>query len=513
LRPLDGTGDFYTSVDVISRFVHEDVLDVMVLVEVKNSAIKFEKEKHGLVGRMRLEVRLSSLDGEVVTRTRHVHTAPLGISETGSSLQFQVFGVLLRDVPFRAGRIDCVVFDANRHKRGAMNSIRKKGASSEASSAWAAPATPRPAAGVLLEEPLYLLQAPLAGWKPDVDAALDEDSDWLHDYAHPSRRYGLEQDHLQIYQPVWPPVSGLDREGGPAGLRVEVSSLDMDYVLRDTVYFDATGREALALGHPAGLFYSLDVNILPEGAYHLSTAPLGAEGAGSVTRFDVIWRLAALARPQELVLGEGRTVLDGRELTVFLGESPAEQQKMLAEFWDGLNPDRTALSNPVHLNFQNRLAYVQRFLGGFDEFGAKDDRGEVFLVLGAPDEIQRESMPMNFRDQDDARIKVYQRFAPDRDGVAAKGSAVGGSQTINPYKVVGGIPMPFSRGAERDRNKIVYSAAHNFPFELWEYDNGGNPLFKHQLADRGMGQRFLFVDATGTGEFVLESSNVMQLEE
>jgi GWxTD domain-containing protein len=233
-----------------------------------------------------------------------------------------------------------------------------------------------------------------------------------------------------------------------------------------------------------------------------------------VSEFDVVWRLAALGRHRQQLLGEGRTVFDGRELDRFLASSPAEQEKLLDDFWDALNPDPENPVNEAYLEFQYRLAYVRRFLGGFGEFGAADERGEVFLLLGQADEVQIHHMPMNFRDQDDARIKVFERFAPDRESVVSKGSSAGGTQAnISPYQDEGGIPMPFSRRAEAMRRTSVYSSTHNFAFELWKYDNGGKSLFPNKFSDRGVGQRFLFVDRTGAGDYSLESSNVLQGEE
>jgi len=513
VHPLDGGGNFYTSVDVINRWVAEDQLDVMVLIEVTNADIKFEEEKNGLVGRLRVEVRLESLDGRVITRKRPLRTAALSMADAGSRTQFQVFGVLLEDVPFREGRITCGVYDVNRRKPGVLNAARKASASSECSTTWAAEQGPRPAAGVALEEPLYLMQAPLAAWNLRDLSANTENTGWLHDYTHPSRRYGLQQDRLQIFQPVWPQAGGVPLAEETVGLRVEVVSLDMDFALRDTVVFDQRGRSALAAGRPAALFYDLDVNLLPGGSYHLSLAPLDGRGRGSLTRFDVVWRLAALGKHRNLVLGEGHTVFSGEELDHFLASSQAEQEKLLDDFWLALNPDPENPVNATYLEFQYRVAYVQEFLGGFGEFGANDERGEVFVLLGPADEVQTHSMPMNYRDQDDARIKVYQRFAPDREGDVAKGAPIGGTTNINPYAVDGGIPMPYSPSAERDRSAAMHSATHTFPFELWKYDNGGNPLFRNRFSAKGMGQRFLFIDQTGNGEYRLESSNLLNIDE
>jgi GWxTD domain-containing protein len=357
------------------------------------------------------------------------------------------------------------------------------------------------------------MQAPLDAWNPDQLLDVPETSDWLHDFANPARRYGLEQDHLQLFLPVWPPADGVAfTDPAAAGLRVQITSLDMQYAISDTAFFDHRGLAALAAGRPAALFYELDVNLLPEGACRLSIAPLGGRGRGVLSGFDVVWQLATLARHRQLLLGEGRTVFAGKEEATFLAATPAEQEKMLDEFWAKLNPDPESPINEAHLAFQYRVNYVRQFLGGFDQYGARDDRGEVYLALGPPQEVQIHHIPSNSRDQDDARIKVYQRFAPDRDSIEAKGSSSYRPRG-DPYRSAGIIPMPYSHTAERGRMVRQVTAEHNFAFELWKYDSGGNPLFLNRFAEKGMGQRFLFVDRTGAGDFFLESSNIVQIDE
>jgi GWxTD domain-containing protein len=512
LHSLDGGGNFHTSVDVINRWVTEDRLDVLVLVEVANSNIKFAEEGDGLMARLRIEVELLGPDGTTVTRKRPVRTPILPPEEAASPTLFQTFGVILEDVPYRAGRISVAVYDVNRRRDGLINQAKKRNARSESATDWYAEESPRAPVGVALEDPLFVAHAPFAQWDPDrPESAVGEETGWLQDYVHPSRRYGLEQDRLQLFQPVWPQAGGVTEETLLQGLQVQVVSLDMDYVITDTVLFDRRGVEALKAGRSAGLFYELDVNLLPEGSYRMGIAPLGGRGRAAVKEFDVVWRLEALARHHSQLLGEGRTVFSGSDLARFLASSTAEQERMLDEFWDAHNPDPESTINPAYLEFQYRLAYVRKFFGGFSEMGAEDARGEVFLLLGPADEVQVHKMPMNFRDQDDARIKVFERFAPDRESSESKGAS--GSQDINPYEGSGGIPMPFSRRAEVQRQTAKSSATHNYPFELWKYDSGGNPLFVNRFSNRGFGQRFLFVDRTGTGDFALESSNVLQGEE
>jgi len=513
LHPLDGAGNFHTYVDVVNRWVSEDRLDVLVLIEVSNGDLEYKEEKGGFVGRMRLEVQLEGFDGEIISQKRHLRTKVLSAEESGARTLFQVFGVVLEDVPFRAGRLNCQVYDVNRRRPGLFNQVTKRNSRSECSTAWFAEDGPRASAGIALEDPLFLVHAPFIQWNPSSTVEGGGDDGWLHDYMHPSRRYGLEQDRLQIFQPVWPPAGGIALDDSNQGFMVRVVSLDMEYAIVDTVGIDQRGRAALSAGRPVALFYELDVNLLPEGAYRMSLAPLGGQGRATLVEFDVVWRLEALGRHRSQILGEGRTVLEGDQLSAFLSASPAEQEKLMDDFWDRLNPDPESPVNEVYLEFQYRLAYVRKFLGGFGQLGANDERGEVFLLMGPADEVQIHHMPMNFRDQDDARIKVYNRFAPDREGSEAKGANVDGVQGHDPYQDLGGIPMPFSRRAEAQRRTQVYSPTHNFAFELWEYNDVGNTLFDNRFSRKGMGQRFLFVDRTGSGDYSLESSNILQGEE
>lgn len=509
LRPLEGRGNFAISVDVVNRWRGEDVLDVLVLVEVANADLSFRELDGGLQGRLRVEVELEALDGRLVAEKRPVRTRLLTVEEAASPTLFQVFGVILEDVPFRSGRVRCAVYDVNERKEGLFNQMRKESRASAAAGVWAADDGPRAPAGLALGQPLFLAHAPLRQWRPGAEAATP--TGWLHDYMHPARRYGLEQDRLQLFVPVWPPLGGVPADADSQGLQVTITSLDLDYAITDTIDFDNTGRAALAAGRPAGLVYELDVNLLPEGSFLLGLAPLDRRGRGTVTQFDVIWRLSALARRPGQLRGEGRTLFHGPDLSRFLAASAAEQEALLTDYWDSVNPDPESPVNEAYLEYQYRLAFVRQFLGGFDEFGASDARGEVFLALGMPDEVKSQHMPQNFRDQDDARINVFQRFAPDREGTMARGNTGSGDPT--PYGSNDPIPQPWSHRAENQRAISQQSSTHLQGFELWEYDNGGKPLWESRFSRSGMGQRFLFVDRNGTGEFYLESSNIVQGEE
>lgn len=517
VQPLDGRGNFHSYIDVVNRWRSEQQLDVLVLVSVANGDLATREEDGRLVARLRLEATLTGPDGREVTRTRNVRTRPLSALDASSRTLRQVFGVLLSDVPFRDGQLTCTVTDVNRRRPGLLNALERKDARSEVATDWFAEPGPRAAVGLALDDPLYLVQAPLASWNPEGAAEATESGGLLGDYVHPPRVYGLEQDHLQLVVPVWPQAGGVHEAAQLAGLRLQVLSDDGIFTLTDSISFDARGRAALEAGRPAYLFYDLDVNQLPEGSYHLSLAPQGGQGRGQLGGFSVVWRLGALARHHDLVAGEGFTVFDGQERERFLAASPTEREAMLDDFWERQNPEPGSPVNRARLEFQYRIAYVQQNLGGFGPRGANDGRGEVYLLLGPPDAREREPMPMNYRDQDDARVKVYDRLALERPGSTAKGAeAVSGQKAASPYETIGGVPIagsveaPGSLKAERDRVEMLYRPGYGMGFELWKYDNGGKPLFANRLAGKGMGQRFLFVNITGTGLYEIESSNVIR---
>lgn len=516
LQPLDGRGEFHSYVDVVNRWRGDDRLDVLVLVAVANGDLATRDEDGQLVARLRVDVTLTAPDGREVKRSRNLRTRPLAVRDASSRTLRQVCGVLLTDVPFRDGRLDCTVTDVNRRRKGLLYQLDRQNARSEASFDWFAESGPRPSEGLALDDPLFLMHAPLAAWNPESAADATETGGLLGDYVHPSRIYGIEQDHMQLVLPVWPASGGVQDAAGLSGLRLQVLSANGIFALTDSLRFDARGRAALEAGRPAYLFYDLDVNQLPEGSYQLSLAPLGAQGRGWLSGFSVVWRLGALARHQDLVAGEGFTVFEGDEREAFLAASPTERETMLDAFWERLNPEPGNPVNPVRLEFQYRVAYVQQHLGGFGPQGAPDGRGQVFILLGPPDVRESEPMPMNFRDKDDARVKVYDRLALDRPGSTAKGAPPRGSSPASPYETIGAVAIsgaaggPISIQSERERKAALYQAGQNSGFELWKYDNGGKPLFVNRLSNRGMGQRFLFVDRFGTGEYQIESSNVIR---
>jgi len=506
LRPVQGAGNFYSTVDVVNIWQDETTLDVVVMVAVANNEVKFVEEDGHQEGQLEVEIRLTAEDGTEVTRQRTVELRVARDEETASATLFQIFNVVLSDVPFRSGRLVCRIYDQNRHRRGLFNQINKNRARSESAADWSAAEDRRIAAGPTVSDPVYLASAPILLWQSGAIRPPDPADSPVFAYNHPTRRYGLEQDRLQLYFEVEPANEAGKAGVEEPGLLLRIYSTDPEFALQDTIDLDENAQRALAQGRAAGVFYELDINILPPGSFYLGITPLAQGGRGMLSVFDVTWRLGVLTRHADELLGEGRTVFRDRQLDEFLAASNADREVMLEQFWYGLDPDPATPANEVYYEFRRRVAFVRRYLGGFGRAGAADPRGEVYLLLGAPDQVENESIPMNPDDQDDARIKVYEPYAPDREGVWTKGT--GGT-----YNSDAPVPMPYSRLGAQDILANRTSGARYNAYELWRYLNAGQQLFENQYTGGSMGLRFLFVDKTGSGQYVLNSSNAFMQDD
>ena len=510
-RPLEGGGNFHSLADVVNRWRDDGTLDVILTFAIANGELTYRGE-HGVIStEVGVTAAVTSAAGERITRSRTVVLQVANADEAGSGTLYQVFILVLPDVPFRDGRVSYRVTDMNRGRPGLLNLINEEKARSEAAADWSAPATRRQERGLTLGDPLFLSGAPIGQWRQGELRPDDAERSVLFDYVYPTRRYGLAQDHLQLYFEVQPPRQGSAYVAADTPLMVQISGWNPDFALRDTVRLDDVARLALISGNGAGVFYELDINVLPPGSFQLLVAPLAEAGRGFVTEFDVTWRMAVLGRHGDDLLGEGRTVFYGDRLREFLAASGSDREVMLERFWHKLDPDPETPVNEVYLEFRRRVTHVRRHLGGFGRSGANDPRGEVYLLLGPADKIEVESMPLNPMDQEDARIKVFERYAPDRVGQTAKGADPAGSQELTPYSRVGGIPMPYSPTAEKDILVSRGQASRYLGFELWQYQNSGVELFENEYSRMSLGLSFLFVDKTGTGHFVLESTNAFQL--
>ncbi len=510
LRPVVGQGHFQFTCDLVTLPQEGGQIDAVVLIAIRHREITFTSEAGSHRARVRVHAVLQGPDGLEVTAETTARLSARNASEAGSPTLQQIVSLPVRNIPFAHGAMTITVEDLNRRRPGLAYLATDRKAFATAVADWYAPPAREPE-GLAVGGVVYLAHAPIRTWERDGRGVVGAgDGPW--DWANPLRRYGLEAEALQIYVTIEPPLRRTDQQRAAArDLRLEIISDHLDLALVDTLRLWPQAREALAMGRSTAIYWEMDAGGLPPGSYRLGIAPLDTAGRGLLTGFDVVWGLDQLARDPLELLGEGRTVFYGDDLSRFEEASPAERMAMLERFWRDQDPSPEDPYNEAYAEFRRRIAHVNVFLGGFDENGALDPRGRVYILLGEPDGFREEPVPLNHQDLEDARVLVNQRYAPERQGFTTRvyNPSTGSGARVN-FTTEGAIPMPYSYTADVNiRSKKT--AVDTRVFQLWRYDQGGRPLFTNQYSSLSGGLRFLFVDKYGHGDFVLDATNATQL--
>jgi GWxTD domain-containing protein len=132
--------------------------------------------------------------------------------------------------------------------------------------------------------------------------------------------------------------------------------------------------------------WETDLSILPAGTY---TTRVALDGAEEVTAdFQILWSIETLALDKD----------DGRRLLEYFGTrddedrfkklNPEERQAFWQDFWREHDPVPGTPRNEFRDAVAARIRYANDRFGSFTA-GWKTDRGMVYVILGAPDEIER----------------------------------------------------------------------------------------------------------------------------
>jgi len=77
-------------------------------------------------------------------------------------------------------------------------------------------------------------------------------------------------------------------------------------------------------------------------------------------------------------------------------DDPDERRKRFEEFWERRNPTPGSKTNPVMVEYYNRVAYANQNFGHFIT-GWKTDRGMTYIIYGPPDYIDRHPLDVESR--------------------------------------------------------------------------------------------------------------------
>ena len=493
VRPLEGEGDFRAFIDIYDRERADGTVDVILIGTIPNSELQMaQRWGGGWKGQVAVDISLKDATGLVHTRTHTLALQAMRTEDAQSNTVYQNFSFVLRGIDAVYGSVQCTLRDLTAGRTDAALEAASV-PTTHVRGEWVRAQALADVRGLYLHPPLFLAGAPLKMLPSDEGNIVPPRRTVLIDHLHPNRRYGLEQSKLQVTFDIERAGHRLtDLDDLPHTLMMQVLARDLDYMRRDTIrVLDDITMFAAAGGH-ATVTWELDVNSLPPGAYQLSCAPQDGFGNSWVTEFDVLWSAHAIKRTtteQNLV---GHLVLQGKDLAEFKAAGPAEREALLAQFWDRYDPDPSTKINEADIEFRQRMRHVTRELGGLGKTSALDDRGMIYLLLGPPDDIEQQVVPMNADSFDSALDKVYDVWAPMQYGTSGRPLVDADGTTVQ---------------ATRERNNRGTSQERFKAFELWSYDDRGKSLFPHQYSDARLGMRFLFLARLSGSVYHLETTS------
>ncbi|UCF78766.1 MAG: GWxTD domain-containing protein, partial [Candidatus Eiseniibacteriota bacterium] len=220
----------------------------------------------------------------------------------------------------------------------------------------------------------------------------------------------------------------------------------------------------------------LDLSELPGGRYWLRMEVAQAVDEGSrATRereFDILGFDASWKKSDQDLLDEAALFLDGERLEEFRALPSGERESYLEEFWREHDPTTGTARNEIKEEFYRRVAYANaRF--SFLQKGILTDRGRVYVRYGEPDLVEQQVIP-----------------------------TTGGAAEVVVDELIG-------RENIEPRIERKLGGRDKRSYEVWLYNLRGNPLFESEekkTMTQTLGMKFVFVDDTGVGNYILEYS-------
>jgi GWxTD domain-containing protein len=476
LFPATGGGDFIYTLDIVSSAGDDNLLDLDFIFSIPNREINFtETEDGSFDGRVGVSIHLLSNELEVANKHINIKTATNNAGELISQTLQQVFSINLNAVKPGDYEVITVIRDLNREV-----------SSKDESSPWAQSTSSInlllgfESEGLVLSDPTFL-----CGMAMNYFDCHNHD---ISAFYHPNRCYGAEEKFLQVRFSAKGIIEEVDNY-----VLIQISDSAQFVAFRDTIVIDSIISKDLHLGRTIDLNYELDISKFKSGEYLLSCAAMSGNGNCWVTVFSVDYSMPTENLPADVLESVGRLLFPDTELVDFLEGNYSKRLSEVKSFWNNSVPEKPGSGSHLLKEFERRINYVVKRYGGFTRFGPEEDRGLVYLLLGEPDELQQQVVPLNGDDFEDAVSRVFDPWTPERHGSSAKDGF--------------GIPIIKSSEVQAELRQRVNSFGFENAHELWLYDSGGWQLSPNQFSGNSMGLRFLFVDRSGTGMYSLELTN------
>jgi GWxTD domain-containing protein len=202
---------------------------------------------------------------------------------------------------------------------------------------------------------------------------------------------------------------------------------------KGTEVFQDTTRTSLFAGKNK-IYYSIPKITAPMGTYTLEVTAhsMHTEQAHTALRTTpVAFRWDGVpdnspdletAVAQLLYIASSSTLDSMKDETI----SFDERQKRFMDFWKQRDPSVSTIRNELMEEYYNRIAFANRNFGNYEP-GWKSDRGMVYIIFGAPDNVERHPF-----DIDKKPYEVWYYYEQNRDFTFVDSSGFGDYRLITP---------------------------------------------------------------------------------
>ncbi len=457
--PLSSVGDIWFQADHAGfRGASGEVIEEYYL-RITNNQLEFREDGNGAhSGQVYVRLRFKDEEGRELGEAGHRYEFRVPDLSTAQSPDHAQVLLLREALDPRARSVEVAVEDLNARKRGLLYMFTGK----RRNGAGEGPLEPPPFVG----KSFGISDLQFAWEVGDSTADGPFEKNGLNVIPNPSRGYGLLQPRLTAYYEIY------DLREGVEGERAFVAH----YEIRGpsgSVTAPAPDTVRCASGECVRVV-SFDLSQAGSGQFvlraTLENVATGEETA-SERPFNVLWNSDSWDRSEQDVLDEARVLFTEAEYEKFKEMSFGDRELYIQRFWTESDPTPQSAQNELRGEFLRRVAFANREFSAHGMKGMITDRGRIFIRFGDPDEIERELLPTVDR-QLDRRVEEL------------------------------------TRENEEGRLLATNDEADTRPYEIWSYTRQGTPLFPEREFTTSMtGLKFVFVDETGTGRYVLRYSS------
>ncbi len=172
--------------------------------------------------------------------------------------------------------------------------------------------------------------------------------------------------------------------------RLTIRNFKRKKVFRDTRDFPRTGSATPVV-------FAIPDSQLAHGHYQLQIeVKAGGHKARLESEFVIHWQgVPVTASDLEMAIDQLRYIAEGKELKKIEKAAPGDQIRAFLDFWKRRDPTPGTERNELMDEYYRRVQYANEHFGGMRE-GWKTDMGMVYIMLGPPNDVERDSFTRQY---------------------------------------------------------------------------------------------------------------------